>query len=72
MSEKNHFVGLSKTLSIDEALADAVKKALAAQAGIADAMVEFELVELRGRAGGIAGLREVSIEIAVPGRTAAR
>lgn len=63
----NRFVGHSKELSVTGALEDAVAQAAKAQAGVADAMVEFEVVGVRGRVGGIAGFRDVWVEISVGG-----
>jgi flavin-binding protein dodecin len=60
----NRFVGHSKEMSVSGALEDAVQQAAAAQPG-ADRMVEFEVVNVRGRVGGIAGFRDVWVEISV-------
>lgn len=59
------FVGHSKQFSLSEALEDAVQQAAKSQGGVADAMVEFEVVNVRGRSGGIAGFRDVWVEISV-------
>jgi hypothetical protein len=64
---KGRFVGHSPEFSIERALDDAVSQAMQSQSGIADAMIEFEIVGLRGRVGGIAGFRDVWVEINVPG-----
>jgi flavin-binding protein dodecin len=64
----NRFVGHSKELSVTGALEDAVAQAAKAEGHVADAMVEFEVVGVRGRVGGIAGFRDVWVEISVGGR----
>jgi hypothetical protein len=61
----SRFVGHSKGFSMSDALDDAVAQAMKAQGGVADAMVEFSVVGVRGRAGGIAGFRDVWVEISV-------
>lgn len=63
----NRFVGHSKELSVTGALEDAVAQAAKSQSGVADAMIEFEVVNVRGRVGGIAGFRDVWVEISVGG-----
>lgn len=63
----NRFVGHSKEMSVSGALEDAVQQASAAQQG-ADRMVEFEVVKVSGRVGGIAGFRDVWVEISVGDR----
>lgn len=63
--QKGRFVGHSKQFSLSGALEDAVQQAASAQGGIADGMVEFEVVGVRGRSGGIAGFRDVWVEISV-------
>ena len=60
----DHYVGHSNQSSLGDALQDAVNQALADQPG-ADRMIEFEIVKVRGRAGGIAGSRDIWVEIAV-------
>jgi len=60
----DHYVGHSDQSSLGDALQDAVNQALADQAG-ADRMIDFEIVKVRGRAGGIAGSRDVWVEISV-------
>ncbi|MBL9105894.1 MAG: hypothetical protein JNL82_33540 [Myxococcales bacterium] len=62
--QKGRFVGHSKQFSLSEALDDAVQQALKAE-GVADGMVEFEVVNVRGRSGGFAGFRDVWVEISV-------
>ena len=66
----NRFVGHSKELSVTGALEDAVAQAAKAEGHVADAMVEFEVVGVRGRVGGIAGFRDVWVEISVGGHGA--
>lgn len=63
---KGRFVGHSPEFSIERALDDAVSQAMQSQTGISDAMIEFEIVGLRGRVGGIAGFRDIWVEITVP------
>lgn len=60
----DHYVGHSDRSSLGDALQDAVDQALADQDG-ADRMIDFEVVKIRGRAGGIAGSRDIWVEIAV-------
>ena len=60
----DHYVGHSDQSSLGDALQDAVNQALADQPG-ADRMIEFEIVKVRGRAGGIAGSRDIWVEISV-------
>lgn len=64
---RGRFVGHSPEFSIERALDDAVSQAMQSSTAVADAMIEFEIVGLRGRVGGIAGFRDVWVEIAVPG-----
>lgn len=64
----NRYVGHSKELSVTGALEDAVAQATKSRGGVADAMVEFEIVRVNGRVGGIAGFRDVWVEISVGGR----
>ena len=60
----DHYVGHSDQSSLGDALQDAVNQALADQEG-ADRMIDFEVTKIRGRAGGIAGSRDIWVEIAV-------
>ena len=60
----DHYVGHSDQSSLGDALQDAVNQALADQDG-ADRMIDFEVVKIRGRAGGIVGSRDIWVEIAV-------
>jgi len=60
----DNYVGHSEQSSLGDALQDAINQALADQAG-ADRMIEFEIVKVRGRAGGIAGSRDIWVEISV-------
>jgi hypothetical protein len=62
--ESDRYVGHSNESSIVDALQDAVNQALTDQ-NVADGMVEYEVVKIRGRAGGIAGFRDVWVEISV-------
>lgn len=66
----NRFVGHSKELSVTGALEDAVAQASRGQGGVADALVEFEILRVNGRVGGVAGFRDVWVEISVGGREA--
>ena len=66
----NRFVGHSKEFSVTGALEDAVAQATRSSGGVADAMVEFEILRVHGRSGGIAGFRDVWVEISVGGRDA--
>jgi len=60
----DHYVGHSGQSSLGDALQDAINQALADQAG-ADHLIDFEIVKVRGRAGGIAGSRDLWVEISV-------
>lgn len=60
--QKGHYVGHSREFSASDALQDAINQALG-DGGVADAMVEFEVVRVHGRAGGIAGFRDLWVEI---------
>ena len=60
----DHYVGHSDQSSLADALQDAVNQALADQEG-ADRLIDFEVTKIRGRAGGIAGFRDIWVEIAV-------
>jgi hypothetical protein len=60
----DRYVGHSNESSLGGALQDAVNQALTDQ-NVADGMVEYEIVKMWGRAGGIAGFRDVWVEISV-------
>lgn len=60
----DRFVGHSSESSLGGALQDAVNQALTNH-NIADIMVEYEMVKVWGRAGGIAGFRDIWVEISV-------
>lgn len=62
--ESDRYVGHSNESSLGGALQDAVNQALTDQ-NVADGMVEYEIVKMWGRAGGIAGFRDVWVEISV-------
>lgn len=60
--KKRKFQGTSKTGDYREALQNAIAAANSS-AGHPDAMVEWTLKEVSGRAGGIAGFRDVTVTI---------
>ncbi len=60
----DRYVGHSREASLGDALQDAVNQAVNAQS-IADGMVEYEMVKVWGRSGGIAGFRDLWVEISV-------
>lgn len=62
----DRYVGHSNESSLGGALQDAINQALTDQ-NVADGMVEYEIVKMTGRAGGIAGFRDVWVEISVGG-----
>lgn len=64
--QKGTYVGHSREFSAADALQDAVNQAVGEQ-GMADAMIEFEVVRVHGRAGGIAGFRDLWVEISTQG-----
>lgn len=60
--QNDRYVGHSNESSLTAALQDAVNQALMDQ-NVADGMVEYEVLKVWGRAGGIAGFRDIWVEI---------
>jgi flavin-binding protein dodecin len=64
MQARDRYVGYSKIFSFDQALEDAAQQA---RGQMPDAQVDFTVVGIRGRIGGIGGVRDLWVEIRVGG-----
>ncbi|MFL5384846.1 MAG: hypothetical protein ACJ8GN_20185 [Longimicrobiaceae bacterium] len=65
MSRHKKFEGTSSKGNFQEALDHAIAAAQAAEPG-ADMITNWRLERVRGKAGGIAGLTEITVEIETP------
>ena len=59
----------SSNRGFQPALEEAIATAMKAHAGVADAMIEWELAKVTGRQGGIAGFNETTVTIRVTSGT---
>src|SRR5262245_53064429 len=59
----------SSNRGFQPALEEAIAEGMKAHAGVADAMIEWELVKVCGKQGGIAGFHETSVTIRVTSGT---
>lgn len=64
--------GGTSNKGLQPALDEAIQAAMKAHAGVADAMIEWELVKVSGRQGGIAGFNETTVTIRVTSGTPPR
>ncbi len=62
MQPRNRYVGHSRNFSFDEAMEDAAQQA---RGTMSDAVVEFSVVNIRGRIGGVGAIRDLWVEIRV-------
>jgi hypothetical protein len=59
----------SSNRGFQAALEEAIQSGMKAHAGVADAMIEWELAKVTGRQGGIAGFNETTVTIRITAGT---